>query len=286
MAARRAEQALETANANVALAQRTLRLAQSQKDAGTGTGIEVTRAEVLMANERQRQTQAQEDLQSARLQLARAIGLPFETEFALTTPLAYVPFEAPEAPGAIRGAVDSRPEILAQVERQKAAQLNASASRWERLPSLGVFGDYGNIGTDVGSGRATRTAGVQVRIPLFDGGRRDARQQEAASVARQESIRTRDTKAQVELEVRLAIEALRSAEAQLQAALVARSQAERELAQAERRFTAGVAPGFEVTDAQTRLARAREAVVNALFRQKASAIDYGAATGNLEPVLR
>jgi outer membrane protein TolC len=63
------------------------------------------------------------------------------------------------------------------------------------------------------------------------------------------------------------------------------AQAERELEQAERRVAAGVATPLEVTEAQARLARAREAVVAAVFRQKAARIDLGAAAGNLDLML-
>lgn len=286
IAAQRAAQAFRTAEANVALAQRSLRLAQSQKAAGTGTGIEVTRSEVMLASERQKLMQAAEDRHAAQLQLLRAIGMPLGTLVALTTEMKYSPADIPDAAAAVRSALESRPELKAQQERQRAARQNYEAARMERLPSVAAFGDYGNIGTEIGSGRATRTVGMQVKIPVFDGGRRDARREEGASVARQEAIRLRDVQAQVELEARLAVEALQSAENQTKVALEAQSQAEKEMAQAERRFQAGVAPGLEVTDAQTRLARARESYVNALFRQRTARIDLGLATGALDAALR
>ena len=66
----------------------------------------------------------------------------------------------------------------------------------------------------------------------------------------------------------------------------ARSQSERELAQAERRVAAGVASGLEVTDAQARVARAREGEVAAVFRQQAARIDLGVAVGNIDMVLQ
>ncbi len=53
LAAKRADASLETANANVELSEALLKLANSQKAAGTGTGIEITRAQVQLANDRQ-----------------------------------------------------------------------------------------------------------------------------------------------------------------------------------------------------------------------------------------
>src|SRR5262249_18373655 len=65
----RAQALVETAQANVELSNALLRLATSQKEAGTGTGIEVTRAEVQVANNRQQELVAEADFTKARLQL-------------------------------------------------------------------------------------------------------------------------------------------------------------------------------------------------------------------------
>lgn len=281
----RAEAALETARANVALAERILKMAQSQKEAGTGTGIEVSRAAAVLEQERQRMAAAVEDRAAARLQLLRAMNADLAAEIDLTDRLAYAPAEIPDPAKALEIARELRPELRAQAESLRAAERNASAARWERMPAARAFGDYGVIGRTGSVYLPTRTAGVQVSVPLWDGGRRDARRAEAASLERAEEIRARDVAKQVEMEIRLAIESLKSAEAQVAAARESLAQAERELEQAERRVTAGVATPLEVTEAQARVARAREAVVTATFRQKAARIALGEAVGNLDLML-
>ncbi len=282
----RSEAELDAARANVALAERLLRQAQSQKEAGTGTGIEIVRAQVTLANEKQRQIVAEEDRKSSYLQLLRSMNLELAFEPELTDRMEYTPAEIPEPAKALAAAQELRPELKAQSERQRSAQLNYDAAKWERLPSVQAFGDYGTIGETSVNLLPTRTVGVTVKVPVWDGGRRDARRAESASLLRQEGIRTRDTSQQVELEIRLAIEALKSAESQVVVATEALGLAERELAQAERRFGAGVATGLEVTDAQTRVSRARENKVSALFRQKAARVDLGVAVGNIDMVLQ
>jgi len=281
----RAEAALEAARANVALAERILKLAQSQKDAGTGTGIEVTRAAAVLEQEKQRLAAAEEERAAARLGLLRAVNAEFGVDLELRDRLAYAPWEAPAAERAMEAARELRPQLRAQAERERAARLSAAAAKWERLPAARAFGDYGVIGRTGSTYLPTRSVGVQVAVPLWDGGRRDARRAEAESQRRAEEIRTRDAAREVELEIRLALEAVKSAEAQAAAALAAQRQAERELEQAERRVAAGVATPLEVTEAQARLARAREAAVGATFRQRAARIDLGAAVGNLDLML-
>jgi|DewCreStandDraft_4_1066084.scaffolds.fasta_scaffold32656_3 outer membrane protein TolC len=281
----RAEAALEAARANVALAERLLKLAESQKAAGTGTGIEVTRASAVLEQERQKMILAQEDREAARLGLLRAMNADLGAEVELTDRMVYAPAEIPPPEKALEAARELRPALKAQASREQAARLAASAAKWERAPAARAFGDYGVIGRTGSVYLPTRTAGVQVTVPLWDGGRRDARRAEAQAQERAEEIRTRDAARQVEMEIRLALEALKAAEGQVAAARAVFAQAERELEQAERRVAAGVATPLEVTEAQARLARAREAVVAAVFRQKAARIDLGAAAGNLDLML-
>jgi len=269
----------------VALAERVLRQAQSQKQAGTGTGIDITRAEVQLANERQRQIAAREDRNSARLQLLRAMNMDLGTDTRLTDALDYKPAEIPAAAKALDAARELRPELKAQAARERAARLNLDSVKYERAPSATAFGDYGVLGATDGALLPTRSVGVQVKIPLWDGGRRDARRTESASLLRQEAIRTRDTAQQVELEIRLAIESLESAESQVKVTLEALAQSEKEMEQAQRRYEAGVAISLEVTDAQARVARARENKVSALFKQKAARVDLGVAVGNIDLML-
>jgi outer membrane protein TolC len=60
---------------------------------------------------------------------------------------------------------------------------------------------------------------------------------------------------------------------------------EQELAQARRRFENGVASSIEVTDAQTRLQRARDNQISALFAHNLARIDWFAAMGKIESTL-
>jgi len=285
LAALRATQALETARANVELAERLLRLAQSQKAAGVATGIDVTRAEVQLANERQRHIAAASELHLATWQLLRAINLPLETPVKLASSMKFVLEADLDLPKALETALAERSDWRAQLQREAAARKSFDAARWERLPSLSAFGDYGSLGASPEHARPTRTVGVTVQIPVWDGGRRDARRSESASQWRVEQIKSRDLRKQMELELRAAADALGSAQELVKAAEEAVRLAGSELAQAERRYKAGVGTGIEVIDAQSRLARAREASVNAIYLYNLARIDWHFAKGTLRTLV-
>ena len=279
LAAVRADADVEAAKANLTLSEAVLQQAENQKAAGTGTGIEITRARVQLANDRQRLLVAENARRAAGLQLLRTVGLRLDTELRLTDKLQYIPVDAVTMEQAKAQAVKERPDLEAQQQRESSARLSASATKLERLPTLAAFGDYGSSGTGFDNSLPTRTIGISVRLPLFDGGRRDARRAESASQYRAEKVKTNDLKEQIELDVRLALDALRSAEEQVKVSKEGLELAQNELAQARRRYEAGVAIGVEVTDAQSRLERARDNQTTALYNYNVGRIDLAQAMG-------
>lgn len=281
----RAEAGLETAQADVDLSEALLKLARHQKEAGTGTGIEVTRAQVQLANDRQHLLVAQNDLDRAHLDLLKILAIRLDSPVELTDKLSYEPMEPLDEAKAIDTAHKTRAELRAQEHKETSARLNYSSVKWERLPSLQGFADYGSIGTSINDAIPTHTYGVTLRVPLFDGGRRDARRVETASLLRQEKIRTTDLKDQVELDVRLALDSLHSADDQVKVAEEGLQLSENELAQARRRYEAGVTNSVEVTDAQTRLDRARDNRITALYNYNLARIDLATAMGTIQSMI-
>jgi len=277
----RADADVETARANITLSQAVLHQAENQKDAGTGTGIEITRARVQLTNDQQRLLVEENARHSAHLRLLRSMDLSLSIELELTDRLGYVPVDAVTLERAKAQALAERPDLKAQQARESSTRLSASAAKLERVPSVSFFGDYGTIGLGFDDAMPTRTVGVTLRVPIFDGGRRDYRRIEAASQYRAEMVRTKELKEQIELDVRLALDALHSAEQQVKVAREGLQLSENELAQARRRYDAGVAYGLEVTDAQTRLERARDNQTEALYNYNLARIDLENAMGQV-----
>jgi outer membrane protein len=282
----RSEASLAVAQADVDLSKALVDLAENQKRAGTGTGIEITRARVQLADGEQRLLVARNERTRAYLLLLRLIGVYLETPTELTEQMARVPVQAPTPAEALALALRSRADWLAQQKRLQAAQLTYSSVKSERLPSVAVFGDYGSSGLSINNSLPTRTYGFTVRVPVFDGGARDARRAQSSSQLRQEEVRSEDLRAQIELDVRLALDNLASAEEQVKTAEEGLALAESELAQARRRYEAGVSIGLEVTDAQTRLERAQENRVLALYNHNLARIALAAATGTIRRLVQ
>jgi outer membrane protein TolC len=282
LAALRADAALEAAVANVELSKAIVDQAQSRKDAGSGTGIEVTRAQVQLANDNGRLIIAQNERSRAVLQLLRTMGLELSVSVQLTDKLSYTIVDTTGVDGLLQKAREGRVELRAQKQRESVARLNTSAVEAERLPTVGAIGDYGGIGQPKLGLEATRTVGVTVTVPLFDFGRRKARREESNSQLRMEQLKTRDLEQQVDLEVRLAMESVRNAEAQVATAREGLALAQNEVEQAQRRVAAGVGIPLEITDAQARLDRARDNQIVALYTHNVARLELAAATGHIQ----
>ncbi len=282
----RALAGVEAAEADVRLAEDLLSLATRQKEAGTGTRIEETRARVQRANQKQRLFAAQLEAGRARLELFRAIGMDLTSQARLTDLLEEKPPAVSSFEEAFAIAGQSRADLRARLSAERAAELNYRAARWERLPSIAGFANYGSIGSSPSDLIPTWAAGVTVRLPFYDGGRIEADRAEARSKWRQEQIRTEDLKRQIELEVRLALNGVRLTREQVEVAGEGLSLAEQELAQAERRYRAGFTTSVEVTDAQSRLERARQNRVAALFDYNLATVSLSQAMGTVREGLR
>ncbi len=277
----RAEATLETAHANVDLSQALRTLADQQRIAGTGTGLDVVRADVQLANDRQHLVVAENDRRRAGLNLLRTIGLKLDATVVLTDKMDYKATDVGSLDAALADARKTRAELRAQREHERSANLTYSSVRAERYPSVAAQANYGSIGSDITNAAPTYLYGVSVRVPIFDGGKRDARRTESLWQYRQEQTRTHDLEQQVDLDVRLAFDSIASAATEVSTAHEGVDLSEKELAQARRRYEAGVANSLEVTDAQTRLDRARDNLIQALYDYNVARIDLATATGRI-----
>ncbi len=278
----RADEAVKAREADIELSQQLLKLARNRKTAGVATGLDVTRQEVELENNNQRLLVSQNELESARLNLIRSLGIAFDVRLILTDDLKFVPVE-PQAPEqALMAAREQRLELRAQENRQRLASLTLSSVTSERIPSLSLNGDYGWIGLKPEDALATRSIGLTFSIPIFDGGQRESRISETRSRVRQELIRMKDVSDQVTLEVRNALLTLESSMQQVAVAEKGMELALKELTFARDRFTAGLTTNIEVTNAQTSVARARDNQIEALFRFNASRINLARAKGEIE----
>ena len=277
-AALRANADVETAKANVSLAEALRDAAGHRQSVGEGTTLDSTRAQLSVSRNQQRLLAAQTASMRANLDLINALNVDWNTQLRLTGELGTKTADMTTAEQAVEVALKSRADFVVEQRRLESARLSHSAAQMQRLPSLNGYADYGVL-----SGVLTHTAGATLRLPLFDN-RLEADRAQALSLVRQIEIRQKELRNRVELEVRQALASLASAQNQLEVADHAVALAEDELGRARRRYEAGLATHVEVVDAETSLENARNDRVAARFNCSQARIDLAQATGTITTI--
>ena len=268
----------DAVKAQIDLDNSLLRLARDRQELGAGTALDVTRAQSRLSADRYRLIQSENDARTATLQLLRAMGDRPNAQLDLTDSLAGALMPSDSVDGAVAAALRNRAELKAEQGKVDAAKLSLAGSVAERLPSVQAFADYGSNGNRQ-TFVPTNTVGVQLQVPLFDGGRRAAHRKTAESQLRLAEIRARDVRDEIELDVRVAADNLASAGEQLRAAEEALKLSQEELDLSRIRFEAQVTTQIDVVNAQAQLADARGRRVNALYLLKSAELEYQRATG-------
>jgi len=278
-----AEQAVAAAEADLQLARRLLDLARNRREAGVATGVDVARAETRLAGQQVRLAQARTELDTARLNLLRVIGAPLSAELSLSEKLRFSPEPLPDVQKAVEQALEDRADVKAMREQLRAAEAEYRAAVGGWLPSISFFGDYGSSGLRPNElNLPTRSVGLRLDVPLFNGGRTRSEIQLAASRRRQVQAQWEDLRAAVEKEVREALDHLAVRAEQVRAAESALKLAERELELAQDRFRNGLADNVEVVQAQTALENARKDWVASLALYNMARLNLAVATGHAE----
>jgi outer membrane protein len=281
--AMRSEREVFAAQANVDLAQALFNLAQDQRAVGIATGVDVTRAETRLAQEQVRLARTQTNVEEARLQFARIVGIPLDSAVVLTDQMRFTNDILPSIGTAVTEAEDNRPEIRVAEAQLTMTNYQKKAAHAELLPSLEFVGDYGVSGiTPSNHDLPTRRVAVQLNVPVFNGGLTLGRIQVARSHESEAELQLSSVRGQVEEDVRLAFADLRTTADAVKAADLAVTLGERELQMARGRFRAGVGDNIEVVTAQAALSNARLDQVTALALYNAARLNLAAAQGRAQ----
>ena len=259
-----------------------LGLIKQRQRVGVATGLDVARLDAQLASERQQASVSQYAVESAKFNLLNLLALPYETQLALTDEFRSDVLAPSAVQTAVEDALKQRPEIVAQATRVRATELTYSSITGERLPSLVAQGDYGLIGNRWNNTLDTYNMALLFQVPIFDGGQREGRIAESRSQLRQEALRLQSILNQVNMEVHDAMAGLTAARDQVGIAQTGMRSASKELELARERYAVITASShFEVTNALTAVARARENLVEALFQLNAARVNLARATGSL-----
>ena len=253
-----------------------------QKKAGLAAAVDLLRADVELQAREQRLIVARNNLAKQKLVLARAIGLPAGQTFDITTKVAYQPLATPTLDDALQQAYNSRADFKSLIEQVRSAELQRKAASAERYPTLSATADYGAIGTNPASSHGTVDAAVELRFPIFQGGRVHGDNLVADSLLASTKQRLEDLRASINQEVRDAFFDLQDTAQEVSVEQHAVQLATETLQQTRDRFASGVTDNIEVVQAQESLADANDAYIASLYKYNIAKISMARAMGVAE----
>jgi outer membrane protein TolC len=277
---------VETAQAQVDTAKALYDKAVAQQQAGVAPAIDTLRAQVEYQTRQQQLIAATNDFAKEKISLARVIGLATGQEFEIADRVPYRPFPIPDLQASIEKAYSLRSDYKAAHDRLVSAQLQRSGAVAGYYPTLGLAGNYGEIGQTPDDVLPTYMISATLNIPVFNGGKVHSDVLKAESTLRQAEAQLADVRGLIDQDMRNALLDLKSSAEQVEVAQSSVNLAEQALAQSRDRFAAGVTDNLEVVQAQEALATAHENLISSLYQHNLAKVTYARALGRAEEGVR
>jgi len=280
------ESRVDATQAEVKTAQAVYDRAVDMRKAGVVPGIDVLRSQVELESQRQRLIFLQNQFQTEKLDLARAIGLPVAQQFHLTDKVPYTPPPPITLDQALGRALNSRADYQSAMALVRAAESIKKAARSEALPSLNFHADYGDIGPSPGNSHGTYAVSANLKIPIFQGGKVRGDVLQADALLEQRESQMKDLRNKIEYQVRKAFLDLQSSESQVSVAQNTVRLAHEQLKQAQDRFAAGVVNSLEVVQSEQAVAAADENYIFSLYSYNVAKASLARALGLAEEAFK
>ena len=260
----RAQAVVKVADQTVAARQLVTDQVTALAESKLKSNLDVSFANVNLADSKLLQVQAQNDVKAAEVNLATAMGLPGQPGFTVSDEP--MPSQLPDrVDDLIRQSMQDRPELKDLRLEQGAADRFAKAEHELYYPSIGVVGTAGFVPTGVATVPGRYGAvGLNVTIPVFNGGLFKARQTEAELKARAATQNINDLQNRIARDVRVAWLNATTAYDRLALTQQLLDQAQLALDLAQGRYDLGLGSIVELSQAQLNLTSAQ--IANATAR--------------------
>lgn len=273
---------LETAEAELKTAQAVDVQVANRVAHELSPAIDNTHTQVSFLSAELRVKIARTTLAKDKLALSRIIGLPVEQEFLVTDGLEYHARPAASDGDLMQIAEQRRQDIRAAKARVAAAEQSAKASSSERLPSVDVRANAGETAFTYGSAHPDYFVEGSISIPIFTGFRIESDIKEKRALLARRRAELEDVAERAKYEIRTSLLDIDAAETSVEVSNKNCELARDGLAQAQRRFEAGVSNVVELLQAQQAVAEAQDNRIASLYAHQLAKLFLVRAMGTAE----
>ncbi|WP_322015528.1 TolC family protein [Paraburkholderia sp. J12] len=269
--------------------QQSFDVANEKYKLGVGTLADKLAAQTALDQATLKRVQAEGDLKTAIGNLAIDMGIPPETPVTVSSA-----FGGKDDPSFMNAAVNqlideavaAHPKVLSAEAQVKAAQAQIDAIKAQGRPTISLFATDDRSNTPIQEVSSeeivgTRTIGIQISIPLFEGFSREYKIHEARAELEEKEAELSNIEQQVALETWTSFNDLKTQMSSLNATASLSKSARESYDVAYGRYKAGVGSLLELLNAQSNLASADQQRVLALTRYRTACLRLGASLGQL-----
>ena len=270
---------------NAALAESHLSDVRIKRKFGVASDFNVLRSQVELSNARAVSISYQNKLHQAITHLLKTMGVSQESQIELTDRLTYKPISVKEDE-VVRKAFLSRPDLAGAELEMKLQEESLKRAYSKYWPEIDAFYGYSLSKPDPHFspkndwGDAWK-AGIEMKIPIFDGLKREGRVVQERATLKQKHIGLLETQEQALFEVRNAILNLKDAAESVSVQKLTLEKAGEGLRLAEVGYREGTLDQVSVLDARAALTKAQLLYYKSLYNHCLARLGLQRAMGTL-----
>ena len=276
---------VRVANETISTRQLAVDLTNALVESKLKSELDLSFAQVSLEEARLLLLQAETKQAGAMAELSAALGFREPHQFILDDDRIKTPNEGQVLASLLVEALRNRPEAIGIRYQRDAAIQNATAEKKARLPVITFQGAYGRTPTGEDPVRETyAAAGVNVAIPIFDGGRISARASEATFQAQAFQKRVDGVEDQIARDVNLAWLNVSAAKRKIEVTASLQASASQAFDLAKARYQSGVASIVELSQAELAKTQAEIEHASAIYEYQIDLTTLDFQTGSLKYV--
>jgi len=253
-------------------------------DVGRAAEVDLLRVEAALAGAEADRTRAAVSLDQAERDLAALIGAPVaETRADRLAPLDPLAIPPPSREPLVRLALESSPLVEEARRRQAAADATLGVAKSARWPEARLIGNYFAFGGGDTRFDAEWNAGIQVSVPIFNGGATGKAIERAQAARRAASERLRQAALDVTAAVDRALGALQDAQARSASLVTAVARLDEVVRIQKLLLETGQGTQTDYLDAEADLLAARANLTRARLGEVDACAGLARAAGQLTP---
>lgn len=257
---------------------------QQRFDVGRAAKVEILRAEAALANAESERVRLSSAVDNSERELARLLDAPVdETRAARLVPVQVGSAAPPSREELAAAGIQASPAVAQARSQVATAEAGIALARSILRPDLRAVGNYNEWTSSQGDFTGEWNVGLQLTVPLFDGGvaRRRIARAEAGVVAAQEQVRL------AELQVREDVDRAAAAAEEAEARIASLIKAEERFAEVVRvqklMLDEGAGTQTDYLNAEADLLGARASLAEARHAAALARVDLARAAGLLTP---